>query len=116
MAATHFDCPRCSRRLQKSAQAFVMGWAGIKPPKDEGFPATVTCPGCGYAIPTAAMLAGDFDPKFDWVIAAAVAAGLAAYLLFRLGYGLGDVKSFGAGLVVTFLILGASDLLTRLRR
>jgi len=117
MASTHFNCPRCRRQLQKSAQAFVMGWAGIKAgPEEAGFPPTVTCPGCGYAIPTAAMLAGDLDPKRDWITPVAVTVGILSFLYFRLAQGLSDAKSIGAGFVVTFVLLGASDLYDRLRR
>lgn len=116
MAATHFNCPKCRRQLEKSAQAFVMGWAGIKPGKDDGLPPTVTCPGCGYAISTAGMLAGDFDPKRDWVLPAAVVAGVISFLVFRLGYQLSDVKSVGAGFAVLFIIAGTADVLDRLKR
>lgn len=116
MASTHFNCPRCRRQLEKSPQAFVMGWAGLKPgPEEAGFPPTLPCPGCGYAIPTAAMLAGDLDPKRDWVTPAAVTMGVISFLYFRLGQGLSDVKAVGAGLVVTFVLLGAADLVDRVR-
>ena len=94
-----------------------MSWAGVKGgPEEAGFPPTVACPGCGYAISTAAMLAGDLDPKRDWVTPFGVTAGVLSFLYFRLGAGLSDVKSVGAGFVVAFAILGASDLADILRR
>ena len=114
MASAWFLCPRCRRRLEKSAQAFVMGRVGLKPAKDD--PASVTCPACGFAIPTAAMLAGDLDPKFDWATPAAAVAGGLGFLYFRWGQDLALIPSLGTGLVVAFTLLGACDLLHRLRR
>ncbi|TPW19943.1 MAG: hypothetical protein FD126_2182 [Elusimicrobia bacterium] len=93
-----------------------MGWAGLKPMKGDGLPPTVPCPACGFAIPTAAMLAGDFDPRLDWATPAAVTLGALSLLYFRLGQGLPMVNSVGAGIVAAFTLLGAAALLSRLRR
>ena len=93
-----------------------MGHVGLKPAKGDGLPPAVTCPACGFAIPTAAMLAGDFDPRFDWAAPAAAVLGGSSFLYFRWGQGLALVPSIGAGLVVAFALLGACALLPRLRR
>ncbi len=65
MPSETFYCPRCHRQLTKSAQAYVLG--EIMGSKKSGFiglgelAETVTCPGCGTAIDTRKMIAGDYD-------------------------------------------------------
>jgi hypothetical protein len=65
MKSETFFCPHCRSQLKKSAQAWVLGevqdtpgatYVGIGERAQ-----TVTCPACGGAIDSAAMIAGKYD-------------------------------------------------------
>lgn len=114
MASTQFRCPRCSRMLEKGAAAFVLGAAGYTPKPSDPLPDTVTCPGCGFAIPTADMIAGRLDERPDWLTPAAVFAGGCAAFAAYYGRLYSGVAAIGIGFAVLFAIVGAVDLLERL--
>lgn len=62
MKSETFRCPHCGTQLDKSAAAWVMGEADI-PTDGSGIPSNVSCPACGGAISTEAMVRGKYDDK-----------------------------------------------------
>ncbi|MBI3296542.1 MAG: hypothetical protein HYZ75_00140 [Elusimicrobia bacterium] len=114
MAATHFRCPRCRRMLEKGAAAFVLGSVGYAPKAEDPLPPSVTCPGCGFAIDTADMIAGRLDEKADWLSPLAVVLGLAAAFVSFYGFRRSGIAAVGIGFGVTFAIVGAADVAERL--
>ena len=116
MAASSFRCPRCSRRLEKGAAAFVLGAAGYSPKPTDPLPAAVTCPGCGFAIPTADMIAGRFDERPDWLTPAACFAGACAAFAAFYGRLYSGPSAVGIGFAVLFAVVGAVELGERLWR
>ena len=65
MPSETFFCPRCSRQLTKSAQAYVLGEMMASEDSNGIFmgemASTVTCPGCGAAIDAQKMMQGEYD-------------------------------------------------------
>ena len=60
MKSETFRCPHCGRQLQKSAAAWVLGEAG-QADLAEAAAQDISCPACGGAISTKAMVSGAYD-------------------------------------------------------
>ena len=91
MPSETFYCPQCSRKLTKSAQAYILGETMTS--KDSSFvvlggmAGTVTCPACGRTIDAKRMIAGEYDH------------------ISRSGNGYISVVGFAAGFVLVVVAL-----------
>ena len=97
-----FRCPKCRNRIQKTAQAWVLGEAsrgivmgGCKP---------TFCPFCGQEIDTLAIIDGKYDDKPASLLGCtAFAAALAGvYWWLRTEMDFSDVAAGGLSLAIVF--------------
>lgn len=108
MPSERFVCPHCGRSLTKSAQAYVLGEMG-RGAVMGSLPPAVTCPGCGGAIDTGKMIAGDYDPP--GFSAASIAPFLVAFAAFALTMGYTD-GSWWLALVAAAIAFLATSFVT----
>lgn len=107
MKSEYFFCPHCRTKLQKSAAAFVMGEAKNAIVMG-GMASSVTCPACGGAIDSQAMIAGKYDPpKASWVetLIFFLWIGATIFLMVQFDFGFWSAIGIATGGIVLLALL-----------
>ncbi len=107
MKSEYFFCPHCRSKLQKSAAAFVMGEVKYGIALGERTP-TVTCPACGKAIDSKAMIEGKYDNTGGWteILGCFAWIGGTGYLMIAHELGFWTALGISTGVLI---VLGLAE-------